>query len=83
MIVIEVGYRKYILPKEKAIMLAECLETAEMYEEKYWGEAERLEKGMTEAYTYHVYPNDQTFSLKIVSDSLYQLAKLAGKPTTN
>ena len=33
MIVIEVGYRKYVLPKEKAMMLAECLETAEMYEE--------------------------------------------------
>ena len=83
MIVIEVGYRKYVLPKEKAMMLAECLETAEMYEEKYWSENERLDRGMTESYTYHVYPNDQTFSLKIVSDSMYQLAKLAGKPTTN
>lgn len=79
MVVIEIGYRKYILPKEKAMLLAECLETAEMYEEKYWSEAERLDKGMTDAYTYHVYPNDQTFNLKIVSDSLYQMAKLAGK----
>jgi hypothetical protein len=80
MIVIDLGYRKIVLSKEKAMMLIECLEGAETYEEKYWGEEKRKEKGMTEAYTYHVYPNEASFSMSILGDSKYQLARLAGKP---
>jgi hypothetical protein len=30
--------------------------------------------------TVHVYPNDREISMKIVSTSMYQMAKLAGKP---
>jgi hypothetical protein len=80
MIVIDLGYRKVVLDREKAMQLMECLETAEVYEEKYWSEDKRKELGMTETYTYHVYPNDNNFSMQIVSDSKYQMAKLAGKP---
>jgi hypothetical protein len=80
MIVIDLGYRKVALTKEKAMLLMECLESAEIYEEKYWSEDRRKELGMTETYTYHVYPNDANFSMQIVSDSKYQMAKLAGKP---
>jgi len=81
MIVIDLGYRKVALTKEKAMLLMECLESAEIYEEKYWSEDRRKELGMTETYTYHVYPNEANFSMQIVSDSKYQMAKLAGKPT--
>ena len=81
MIVIDLGYRKVALTKEKAMQLMDCLEGAEIYEEKYWSEDKRKELGMTETYTYHVYPNDTNFSMQIVSDSKYQMAKLAGKPT--
>jgi len=80
MIVIDLGYRKVALTKEKAMQLMDCLESAEIYEEKYWSEDKRKELGMTETYTYHVYPNDNNFSMQIVSDSKYQMAKLAGKP---
>jgi hypothetical protein len=80
MIVIDLGYRKVALTKEKAMLLMECLESAEIYEEKYWSEDRRKELGMTETYTYHVYPNDANFSMQIVSDSKYQMARLAGKP---
>jgi hypothetical protein len=80
MIVIDLGYRKVVLNREKAMQLMECLETAEVYEEKYWSEDKRKELGMTETYTYHVYPNEANFSMQIVSDSKYQMAKLAGKP---
>jgi hypothetical protein len=80
MIVIDLGYKKVALTKEKAMLLMECLEGAEIYEEKYWSEDRRKELGMTETYTYHVYPNDTNFSMQIVSDSKYQMAKLAGKP---
>lgn len=80
MIVIELGYRKYVLPREKAMALIDALESAEIYEQKYWEEAKRLAMGMTDAYTYHVYPSDSTFGMNIITDSHYQMAKLAGKP---
>ena len=80
MVVIEIGYRKYVLPRDKAMQLIECLELAESYEAKYWEEAKRMALGMTEAYTFHVYPSDSTFSMSIISESHYQMAKLAGKP---
>jgi hypothetical protein len=83
MVVIEVGYKKYIMSREKALLLAEVLESAELYEAKYWGEADRAAKGMTESFTHHVYPNEASFEMRIVSDSLYALAKLAGKPQEN
>jgi hypothetical protein len=35
---------------------------------------------MTETYTYHVYPNEVNFSMQIIGDSKYQMARLAGKP---
>ena len=81
MIVIDLGYRKVVMPKEKAMMLMDCLESAEIYEERYWSEEDRKALGMTGTYTYHVYPNDTNFSMQIMSDSKYQMAKLAGKST--
>ena len=81
MIIIELGYTKYVLPREKAMVLIEALEHAEVYETKYWSEEQRKALNMTEQYTYHVYPSDKTFSMSIITDSHYQMAKLAGKPT--
>lgn len=80
MVVIDIGYRKIILPKEQAMLLIECLEASETYEEKYWNETERKERGMDGSYTYHVYTNDNGYKMHIVSDELYAMAKLAGKP---
>ena len=80
MVVIELGYRKYVLPRDKAMQLIECLEHAETYEARYWEESKRVERGMTDSYTYHVYPTDATFSVNVITDSHYQMAKLAGKP---
>lgn len=80
MVVIELGYRKYVLPRDKAMQLIECLEGADVYEAKYWSEDKRQAKGMTESYTFHVYPSDSTFNMSVITDSHYQMAKLAGKP---
>lgn len=80
MVIVDIGYKKYIMPKEKAMQLVEVLESAEVYEEKYWSEDKRKELGMTETYTYHVYPNEANFSMQIIGDSKYQMARLAGKP---
>ena len=81
MVVIELGYKKFVLPRDKAMLLIDCLEGAEVYEEKYWNDEKRRQFNMDETYTYHVYPNDSNFGMQIMSDSKYQMAKLAGKPT--
>ena len=80
MVVIDLGYRKVVLPREKAFQLIDCLESAEVYEERYWNDEERNRLGMTEKYTYHVFPLDSVFGMNILSNTKYQLAKLAGKP---
>ena len=83
MVVVDLGWKKYVMSKEKAMMLVECLESADLYEEKWWSDDKRKEKGMDSTYTYHVYPNESAFNMKIISDSHYQMAKLAGKPQEN
>jgi len=30
--------------------------------------------------THHVYPNNEALTAKLISDDLYRMAKLAGKP---
>jgi hypothetical protein len=83
MVVVDLGWKKYIMSKEKAMLLVECLEHAELYEEKYWSDDKRRELGMAESYTYHVYTNENNFHMQIISDSKYQMARLAGKPQEN
>ena len=81
MITIEIGYTKFCLPKDKALTMIEILEKAEVYEAKYWNTEKRKERGMGDVdYTYHVYPNEKQFQMQIISDDLYNMAKLAGKP---
>lgn len=80
MVIVDFGYSKVVLSKDKAFQLIECLESAERYEEKYWPEAKRKEKNMQSEYTYHVYPTEVSFSFRVLSDEQYQLCKLAGKP---
>ena len=84
MVVVDLGYKKVVLDRERAMALIEILETADVYEEVYWGEQDRIRLGMgNETYTYHVYANDTNFSMQIMSESKYQMAKLAGKPQRN
>ena len=80
MVVIEIGYQKYCLPKEQAFTMIEILEKAQVYEAKYWNPEKRKERGIDVEYTYHVYPNEKQYSMQLISDDLYNMAKLAGKP---
>jgi hypothetical protein len=80
MVVIDLGWQKVIMPRESALKMVELLEKSEVYEDKYWSRDEREKKGITEEYTHHVYPNDKHYNMKIITDELYQMAKLAGKP---
>jgi hypothetical protein len=78
MVVVELGWKKLVMTKEAAFQLASALEVAEIYERKWVPEGERVEKGVD--HTFHVYPNDHAFGMEIISDDLYRMAKLAGKP---
>lgn len=75
-VAIEIGYKKYIVNADDAIKIAAMLSTAEMYETKY-GKDEKGE-GAT---SHYVYPQDaMRWHMEIMPDSIYRMAKLAGKP---
>lgn len=61
-----------VVTKEDALTLVDILERAEKYEDKYVSGSEN---------TKHVYPIDKTFGMEVMPTELYQMAKLAGKPT--
>ena len=69
-----------VLSTEDAIRVADILAKAEAFEEKYRTKEEKEKSGIDTDYTYHVHPQDKPFTMKVISDSLYQMAKLAGKP---
>lgn len=78
MIIIDLGYKKVVMSNDKALELAELLEKAEIFEEVYINSDKRVNKD--DDRTYHVYPVKEFFSMRLMGDSLYQMAKLAGKP---
>lgn len=78
MIIIDLGYKNVVLSNDKALELAELLQGAEVFEEVYISSEKRVNKD--DDHTYHVYPIGKFFTMKLLSDSLYQMAKLAGKP---
>lgn len=80
MILIDLGYRSVVLPAEDAIRVAEILAKGEAFEEKYRTKEEKEKSGVDDDYTYHVYPQDKPITMRIMPDSQYQMAKLAGKP---
>lgn len=80
MVVMDLGYRSVVLSTEDAIQVAEILARGEAFEEKYRTKEEKEKSGVDTDYTYHVFPQDKQFSMKVLSDSQYQMAKLAGKP---
>lgn len=69
MMVLELGYRNFVLPTADAVQILQLLEKAEIYENKYEGGE----------YTHHVYVNDQPIAAKLLGDDLYRMAKLAGR----
>lgn len=78
MIVIDIGWNKIVLPREEAIQFVEILEKAEVFEEKWIDRNDRVEGGPD--HTYHVYPNDKQYAMRLLPTQMYQMAKLAGRP---
>jgi hypothetical protein len=75
MMVMEFGYTSIVLSAKDALAIAEILQRAEKYEKKY-----RRETGGETNYTYHVWPNPDEVVMRLISDDIYRMAKLAGKP---
>ncbi len=80
MIVVDLGWNRFVLGREEGIKLVELLEKAEVYEEKWIDRADRGADGAE--YSYHVYPNDKTIAMRLLPTQLYQMAKLAGRPVS-
>ena len=75
MIVMEFSYISLVLSVKDALAMAEIMQRAEKYEKKY-----RRETGGESSYTYHVWPNPDEVVMRLISDDIYRMAKLAGKP---
>ena len=70
--IIELGWQKYVLDLKDAVTVGELLNKAEKYEEKYVKDGDN---------TVHVYENTSGFgTIRLIGDSLYRMAKLAGPP---
>lgn len=79
--VLRFGYLNFVLEAEDALQILTILdEKAERYEEKFRRDAE----GEDAYYTHHVWKHDdKTPDLSLMSESLYRIGKLAGKPTND
>lgn len=71
--VLNLGWKNYIMDPDKAVAVLQMLEGAEIYEETWHHESKNK--------THHVYEQEAgSQTLNLIPDSLYRMAKLAGKP---
>lgn len=77
-VIIELGYRSYVLNAKDAVALAEMLGRAERYEAKWHSKTDDKDSH----YTHHVYADNASDAptMRILSDETYNMYKLAGKP---
>jgi hypothetical protein len=74
--VISLGWQKYVVDAKQAVAIAEIVSGAELYEVQ----SKKNEEG-DYVTTYHVFDNsEERWTMEVMSDSLYRMAKLAGKP---
>ena len=78
--IITVGYVKYVLEPKVALLVAEALTDALVYESVYVP-ADKREPG-DPGYTYHVWKrfNPSPVTVEFIDDDLLRIAKLAGEP---
>lgn len=73
--VIQLGYNHYVMDAEDALAIHEIIAKAERYQRKYRSK----EDGGPLFYIWEQDEFDMR-SIELMSDSLYRMAKLAGKP---
>lgn len=71
-VIVRIGYQDFVMSVKAGVEFVELLAKAQKFDKKFNNE--------TRAYTYHVYPDDTEYAMSIISDDLYNVAKLAGKP---
>jgi hypothetical protein len=68
-VVVNMGWRAFVMDSNRALTLLDLMKDVELYEEKYSSKS------------VHVYPNDKKdISITLLPDAMYRMAKLAGKP---
>ena len=74
-VVVSLGWgSEYVMDADKALTMLDFLKDAEIYKERYRSE----DTGGT---LYHIYNQEKDLcNLRVLSNNLYNLAKLAGKP---
>lgn len=77
-VILELGYRSYVLDAKDAVALAEMLGRAERYEAKWHSKTEDRDSH----YTHHVYAENASDapSMRILHADTYHMYKMAGKP---
>ena len=77
--VVRLGYHEYVLSLSDAGKIVELIATAERFERVYVP----ADKTKESYYTYHVYDQDAAGkfnSIEFMTEDMYRMAKLAGKP---
>jgi hypothetical protein len=74
---VRIGYYKYVMPTDAAMVVAQALADAERYEAKYIS-ADKREAGQPD-YTHHIFPSTENITIELISGDMYRIAKLAGK----
>lgn len=76
MMIVTVGYGEFAMSPKDAVALSEILQRAERYTKKY----HREEGDVKSHYTHHAWAHEEEFQMRLVSDDMFRMAKLAGKP---
>ena len=73
--VIRLGYQSFVIDAKDAVAVIEMLTKGERYERHY----KKSDNGEGQ-YTHHVWSDDtEGYEVQFISESLYKMAKLAGK----
>lgn len=74
--IISFGYEDYVVEAAEALEVYNILAKAERYKSRY----RRHDEGGTLHYIWPQDSSDDIKTIRIISDDLYRIAKLAGKP---
>lgn len=74
--IIQLGYDHYAMDAQDALKVYEIIGRAERYRSQY----RRKDEGGTLHFVWPQDADDDLKDIRIISDSLYQIAKMAGKP---
>lgn len=72
--IITINYDDYVVDADTALKVADLVMNGERYSQKGYGKDA----------SHYIYENDRTdFNVRFISDDLYRMGKLAGRPPEN